>query len=394
MEPLNQEQNSNKSVEQEPIKSPKKRYAGIFLLILILIVGVGVWKMSQKPTQIENAEVSDSDFILYANERLGFSILLPKYSEVWTYDNSNPNGKYAVLPVETFDDKEGNFIYVGTSYPEANKLKFVFEKIINDADLIKFGRREFGDGCVVINKIPASQPGIFDLEFESTTEDVNKGNDTCGFGYSKNIVKYSLGLKQLVFWGMGQDYNFTLGSKVGQNGLLDHSSVKIFDQTMIGSFKFLYEDTIDISKWNLYEDDEYGFEIKYPTEWLVRDVPKDWDQVVFSNISLASEVSDQSLANESAFVINKSKISNPKNLNADSFVEEKWKGIEAEILYRRNSFIDNKEAVCIIAFETFGKHLICDLVKNNKEISFDFPVYQEKFIEIYQTILSTFKFTK
>lgn len=243
-------------------------------------MGVGVlFMLVQKPAQIENAEVSETDFNLYTNERLGFSILLPKLVDIWVYDKDwYKNGKsnqYKIItsPVTAFDDGSKSYVYISTlgkdfdedgiitdqtfesvENSEYGKWKIEFVDVVDDGDIVDFGKKSYGEGCTVLKKTPFSnQEDVFDIEFKSVLENTNLEDDSCYFSYARHVVKYNLSLKKLVAWSAGQDVNFILGSTTDLD--TDWSNVKVFDQTMIDSFKFLDKTSVDTSDWKTYRNE-------------------------------------------------------------------------------------------------------------------------------------------
>lgn len=103
----------------------------------------------------------DSDWELYRNERLGFSMKLPKKVEIEGWQD------VAHSPVAVFKDAGSDFVYVRPLYRDKeNKVRNSFTSlrsdpavdpswiiylatILSDEELVKFAREHLGSSCVI-----------------------------------------------------------------------------------------------------------------------------------------------------------------------------------------------------------------------------------------------------
>jgi len=155
------------------------------------------------------------------------------------------------------------------------------------------------------------------------------------------------------------------------------------------------ESEIDISDWETYRNIKYGYEIKYPKEWIVKDFSHFYkernDEEHLSDIRFHSQ--DESNRMIAVHVYN-----NSRGLSLNQWLDFYTTDYSGCI-------VDDRESILIAGIEGIkGNHTCGDVVregiflsKENKIYNIDllkfvteFPV--EDYEKIYSQILSTFKF--
>ena len=97
--------------------------------------------------------------------------------------------------------------------------------------------------------------------------------------------------------------------------------------------------------WSIYQSESGSFTLKYPSDWFVR---QKGSITLFSNVEHTSELSDQSLANESVFGINIHIDANPKKVPIEKWFEEFSAGgfpVEPDVV--RSTKVGGRDAVLI-----------------------------------------------
>ena len=150
------------------------------------------------------------------------------------------------------------------------------------------------------------------------------------------------------------------------------------------------------NQWKTYTNKEYGFEIKYPGNWHLGE--KDSGSLFSFHVGnvkkYSEEISDESLANESYFGINIRKDDNPNKQDVEDWYNNNLKGNTSN--EPRSKIITTIEGFPAIKIEVieikYFAHIFIARGANILEIIY--PVSQPKFTNIYEQILSTFKFIR
>jgi len=136
----------------------------------------------------------------------------------------------------------------------------------------------------------------------------------------------------------------------------------------------------ETADWQNYRNEEYGYEIKYPLEWSYTVVSE--KQVEFREKGKTYEYEGTDIYAIGIFIYE-----NPNNLTAEQIAEEKKSkaGWPVEI---KTLTVDNTDAAQTIDYlqqETI-------IVKNKKEYNIVTPNLNEDVGEVYEQMLSTFRF--
>ena len=299
-----------------------KKQLGFTLPIAILIVAVLIiaggagyyfYKTSQEqkevnrkpeePGKISEIKPLDETWNTYINHELGFSIKVPK--EMMHYDGSckwvekehSYRPKAAPVSVQVFEDIDNNIVYISSEYfyelagkieevsgnrfTKCNKIinslellkkgsggsnwEIVMRKVANDSELEQFIKERYGAGCGLGKKVPTEgaikQEGVYSVGIDTGgARDIDEAMEIgCVVNYI-TVLKYFPARNRVISWDMGQAFTFS--------GLKD----VVYDSEMFNSFRFLEMDETD--NWNVYQNEEYGYEIKYPQDWKIVNV--DW----------------------------------------------------------------------------------------------------------------------
>jgi len=143
------------------------------------------------------------------------------------------------------------------------------------------------------------------------------------------------------------------------NNLLKIFSNKnyLFNDQIFSSIKFIDNNQPDTTNWQTYQNEELGFEVKYPEEWIV------WKQMSKIHLDII------------AFALKNDEIISPTNsrdpiFTIDYFSKKAWEEVQ---------FLDEK-------------YNIEKIKENNEGNVIAYKIYKDGYSEIINQILSTFKF--
>jgi len=210
----------------------------------------------EKNNQIINyvkKEVDQSDWKEYINERLGFSIKIPK--EIHLVNRCSANvGDF--VGVKVFEDTEKNSVYIIPEYyydwkedlQKCEKIEYSLNlikeeggwkpflgwkidvaEINNLEELNKFIKSNFGEACIVGEQKEEGY-GIYNIKIIGEDWTNQRTESTCPWEMHYKIIYLSEKYK-LLSVKLGIDYDFFVYDKEVQGGLIDYG------QEMLKSLK-------------------------------------------------------------------------------------------------------------------------------------------------------------
>lgn len=149
---------------------------------------------------------------------------------------------------------------------------------------------------------------------------------------------------------------------------------------------------IDISSWKIYKNEDYGYSVEYPSAWLIK--TRENYQVHFLAPE-GSRISGDSWSGEGNIFITMNELQNNQKLNPPSQYSSKSSISIDGINAIRYEGVEGGQDRTIPSF----MYTVVDIVKNNKELNLIFSDQvsdrnDEKYIIIYNKMLSSFKFIK
>ena len=156
----------------------------------------------------------------------------------------------------------------------------------------------------------------------------------------------------------------------------------------------------DTSDWQTYRNEEYGFEFRYPNDWMVTETKLSNDhpssylkvRITVSNNPIAQ---GQKLSKENVDEISAFEVTFRGSQNEPKLDIEKWYDVSEgknEIISKRVATIAGRKAVCT---ETSWQDFIiqrCFVSDETSIVEIGYSLSQPKFVKDYENILSTFKF--
>ncbi|MFZ3054389.1 MAG: hypothetical protein WA091_00155 [Minisyncoccales bacterium] len=235
----------------------------IFFITIILVVFLIFEenKESEKPNDEKvnqvisyvKKEIDQSDWREYINERLGFSIKIPKEISLLNRCSADAGDFVAV---KVFEDKENNSVYIIPEYyydwkedsqkcekieyslalikEEGGRKPFLGWKIDvveinNSEELTKFIKSNFGEACIVGDKKDEGG-GIYNVKIIGEDWTNQRTESTCPWEMHYKII-YLPEKHKLLSVRLGIDYDFFVYDSEVQGGLIDYG------QEMLKSLK-------------------------------------------------------------------------------------------------------------------------------------------------------------
>ena len=245
----------------------------IFIILVLIIVLSGCVSKNQPENIQQNISIEEnitveqySDWQFYRNEKLGFEIKYPKsvQNSICKLENNNLYSlESGLIPIKIFEN--GNIVYIGPEYfmekkgttiigldyyyseceQVDNSIEFLNDRnldmwqgswkiiikddIYTDQDINKFLKNfysNFGNNCVLGEKQPTSQEGVYDVFTYYDDKDLD-GADC--FINGRTVVKYYPERHKIAAWLIGQEWVFWGDTR---NNIF-------YDEEMIESFRFI-----------------------------------------------------------------------------------------------------------------------------------------------------------
>lgn len=370
-------------VHQEPKNKPRVLIAEI--LAVTIFIGVIVFiafpmfkaqpskpitQISPTPANPTPIQVNTSDWKTYANTPVGFSVKYPS-----TF--SDP-----VIPGADFETKAngkeegGDIIFA----EKTQHIQFIlsigpYPKTLEDLskEYIK---------SVTYKGAPGSLPVSVALFKEISIDHVpaswyisNVGSET-----TANTVLF-----------VHNNRSFTFRTNLVENSPED---VRLMEQ-ILSTFRFT-DQTIDTSSWKKYTSPQFGFEIKYPTGWVIK--PYIQDDKDNTGVNSLIDLSPQ---NYNGVIINITSFDNPNNLSLQKWDElrKQKPGVDFKLFDSSDEQLQTGNGITVFYRKNgFCEPLSCEMytIQTSGKIyrisSFGEKIVDQK--QIFQQILSTFKFTK
>src|SRR3989344_4722538 len=120
---------------------------------------------------------SSENLVTYTNDRLGFSMKIPKAVDVHDFDDGDIIRR---TPITVFEDENRNVVYISPEIDEKNQKdnfqkldtypyylfytwKIVIENVKNEQELTEHIKKQFGPACKIVLKMQTQYPGLYDV---------------------------------------------------------------------------------------------------------------------------------------------------------------------------------------------------------------------------------------
>ena len=229
-------------IEQEetlPLQpSPKKNYVliGVITAFAVLIGGAGIFVLTQKEVPSQIPEVTSSNAITqdettnwqtYRNEEFGFEV---KYPNTWEVEILSGEAVISIMISEPLDS----------------------ESMLIDSRVIQIYPLTVGQQKQTVEEI------VYEFYHESKRKDLQIEKTTFQ-GLPSAIARFP------------RDTSLASMQAILKNRYLYTFPLQFTSDQILSTFRFI--EPIDTSDWETYSNEEFGFEIKYPSRWTF-DVPQ------------------------------------------------------------------------------------------------------------------------
>lgn len=199
-------------------------------------------------TSLQSSSASTTGYWMYTNQRLGFSMDIPNTIFVAA---GAPN-----VPTKVFEDEKNDTVFVSTKYyfnakdgipdlKDRRETSFAILKsdwtggflppweihvahAVNDSDVERILRKEFGSGCIVDEMKTTSQEGVMEVVLNPPPDIVPEDPrfEECPLTYAI-FIRYAPAKQKLIYWVLGQDVRF----------FSDPWGAEVYDTHMLESFR-------------------------------------------------------------------------------------------------------------------------------------------------------------
>jgi len=241
--------------EPEQPKKLGKNFIFLITILVIVLAGAGLLLASQrvsKEIKEQKVEVAVPDkyagWETYSNEEYGYEIKYPVDFDI----KQNEDSVWLIVPVEK---------YFGTQLAneariELRKPKVSCEAVSNlgysrsaDQGFIKAGGVEFTKQTWGDNAAGQLYTGIIYR---------NTGNDFC-----YEIVLFTRSANGAGFFIVDQSEI----KRIDTLHAKDMENIANIADKIVSTLKFINKTVVDISDWQIYRNEEFGFEFEYPGDW-------------------------------------------------------------------------------------------------------------------------------
>lgn len=153
----------------------------------------------------------------------------------------------------------------------------------------------------------------------------------------------------------------------------------------------------EIADWPTHSSRSIGVEFRYPRDWYVQELADTLSTIRVSNVEKQSELSDEALANEAAFLIQVGKNRNPSILSLQEWYK---RNLENSMSSRPTKFEwvvaggDAGSSAIRIEVPEVGTIAHLYIARGADIIEISYPASQPKFRYTYDLILATLKVVK
>ena len=243
-------------------KSLFNYFLALFIIVLLVVGGLNLKNQSDdseelseeyvETSQVENAKSqvdrdSSEEFYIYENKDMGISMKLPRKFYNYTLDCEVIDDRAKMTPgmdeMKVYELDNG-FVLGGTVaykyevengkctqrdfYNVKSRTAFYIQEYTakNEAEINEFLQEVYGENCKLDELVPLEQENVFRFQF-SSSDGVLGPEGGCFTNWAfRNFYNQETG--QIIYWDIGQDFNFLKGIDQGP-----------YDQEISDSLRFL-----------------------------------------------------------------------------------------------------------------------------------------------------------
>jgi hypothetical protein len=270
---------------------------GIILILSILVLGITYWQYSalQKETELPKIELpkkedETADWKTYRNEGYGFEV---KYPKDWTHHSDVLSIGFSKKFIK---DDEFSCVFSISMIP--NDPPDHFEDYMSDYYLDEIPESIEKD----INGISVLQIQIKQIPYLYDYWIKRKNGEKFSFLINEMTQKFIVNEE---------------GYKVAYGHIEDPECLEIFNQ-MLSAFRLLEED--EVVDWKTYRNGEYGFEIKHPENYIVKEQTFTYtplSEELLEELQFTTCMKEFLREKDQFYILNQIKINSPKEIQLD-----------------------------------------------------------------------------